>query len=162
MKLEYIIPILLFVPIAILQMTIVPFLTFSFIGPDLIIIMLIYYALLYGQMFGMVLGFILGFLFDLVSGSLLGSHMFVYTLTGFISGYFYNENKISFNLNSFFFLFIVFICSTIGSIANSFFSSPETNINIFYILFDQGLLPGIYTALVALPVVLITPRKRML
>ncbi|MBI9071648.1 MAG: rod shape-determining protein MreD [Melioribacteraceae bacterium] len=162
MRLEYIFPILLFIPIAILQMTIVPFLTFSFIAPDLIMILVIYFALRDGQMFGMVLGFVLGLLFDLFSGSLLGGHMFAYTLTGFIAGYFYNENKTSYNINSFFFLFIVFICASIGSIANSFFSSPETNISIIYVLFDQGLLPGIYTAVVALPVVLINPGKRMI
>lgn len=162
MRLEYIIPFIFFIPVAVIQMTIVPFLTFDFIAPDLVMILIIYYTLKSGQMFGMLIGFFMGFLFDLFSGSLLGSHMFSYTIIGFIAGYFYSENKISLNINSFFFLFIVFICASIGSIANSFFSSPETNISIIYVLFDQGLLPGIYTSVIALPVVVINPRKRLI
>ncbi len=161
-KLRYILPILFFIPIAIIQIVIVPYLSLDFIVPDLIIILLLFFTLQNSQLYGTALGFILGLLFDFVSGSLIGIHMLAYTLSGFIAGYFYNENRIVSNIYSGEFLLIVLLCSTISSIANSFFTYSPENINLFYLIIDQGFLPGIYTALFALPVVFFKPGKRFL
>ena len=161
MILYYLIPFLIFIPLAILQLTIVPLISFERVSPDLILILLVYYTLKNGQIYGTLLGFSFGFLFDLISGGLLGSSMFAKTLSGFIAGYFYNENKIEFNTKSSMFVIIVLVCALINSFVSAILASTEVNINVVFLFFEQGLLPGIYTSLFSLPVLMYNPRKEL-
>ena len=133
MKIDYIIAVLLFFPLLIIQTTIVPLIAINGVVPDLIIILVVFYTLKMGQMHGTVLGFIYGLLFDLITGGLLGSSMLSKTITGFITGYFYNENKKDIYLKSFIFPLIVLLASTIDSFILSFFSTLDlnTSINLF-------------------------------
>ena len=105
MKIDYLVAILLFFPLLIIQTTIVPLIAINGVIPDLIIILLAFYALKMGQLHGTILGFIYGLLFDLITGGLLGSSMLSKTVTGFVIGYFYNENKKDIYLKSFIFFF---------------------------------------------------------
>lgn len=159
MRSNYLLVVLLFFPLAILQLTIIPYLSFRQITPDLIIILLVFFTLQTGQMHGTILGFVFGALFDLFSGGILGSAMFAYTVSGFICGYFYNENKIDQNIRTFTFLAIVFVVDTFESVIYSFFSTSDISTNLVIIFFEHGLLPGIYTAVIALPIVIFQPRK---
>lgn len=159
MRSDYINAIVLFVPLAIIQFTIIPFISFNQIAPDLVLILLVFYTLRLGQLQGVILGALYGLLFDLISGGILGSAMFSKTLAGFITGYFYNENKIDYNLTSFMFLVIVLIIGTVDSVAYSFFSTAEINTNLISLFFEQGLLPGLYSAMLALPMIIFTPKK---
>lgn len=159
MRTDYIYAILIFIPLTVLQLTIIPLISFNQIAPDLILIVLVYYTLKLGQIHGTILGFIMGLLFDLVSGGVLGSAMFAKTLSGFLTGYFYNENKMEFNLNSFMLLLIIFGVGSIDSVIYTFFSTTETNTSLFMLIFVQGLLPGLYSAVVSLPLIIFYPRK---
>lgn len=159
MRSNYLLVVLLFFPLAVLQLTIIPYLSFRQITPDLIIILLVYFTLQTGQLHGTILGFVFGLLFDLISGGILGSAMFAKTASGFICGYFFNENKIDQNIRTFAFLAIVFIVATFDSVIYSFFSTTDISTNLLIIFFDHGLLPGIYTAVVALPIVVFQPRR---
>jgi len=158
---HFIKPILYFIPLAILQFTVIPLISISNIVPNLVFVLIAFYTLRYGQFFGTILGFILGFLFDLISGGLLGAFMFSFTLSAFLVGYFYNENKIEFNTTSFFFLLIVFICGSVNSFVYSAISNTNTNVGFFSLILEEGLLPGIYTALLGLPIVIIYFKKGM-
>ena len=149
MNLRLFIPILLFIPVAVLQLTIIPFLSFDYIVPDLVLILVVYFTLQNGQLYGTLLGFVIGLLMDLVSGGIIGSWMFSKTLSGFLAGYFYNENKVAFNTGSFLLVFVVFLCGTVDSIVHSFFSSTESNTSLIFLIFEQGLLPGIYTGILS-------------
>ncbi|MCB9249278.1 MAG: rod shape-determining protein MreD [Ignavibacteriales bacterium] len=100
--LSFILPILIFFPVALLQFIFVPMIAIDAIAPDIIMILLVYYALKYGQLYGTFLGSIFGLLFDIISGGILGSAMFAKTISGFIAGYFYNENKIETNISTMF------------------------------------------------------------
>ncbi|HEX9739356.1 MAG TPA: rod shape-determining protein MreD, partial [Ignavibacteriaceae bacterium] len=71
MKYQFIFPVFLFIPLLILQTTVIPLFAVYNAVPDLILILLVFYAISYGQIFGTVLGFGFGFLFDLITGSLL-------------------------------------------------------------------------------------------
>ena len=159
MRIQFLISILLFFPLLIIQTTVIPLIAVNGIIPDLILILLVFYSLRYGQMYGTVLGFIYGFLFDIITGSLLGSTMLSKTLTGFIAGYFSNENKRDLYLRSYSFALIVLLCSIIDSVVNSFFSTVELNTNILHLIFQQGLLPGIYTAVVSIIVIVFYPKR---
>ncbi len=148
---KFILPISICIPLVLIQLTIAPLISYRNIGPDLIILPVIYFSIKEGQMFGMVLGFIVGFLFDLISGGMIGSSMFSKTIAGFIAGYFFNENKIDLTLGSVLFMFIVFICSSIDSLIISILSASEDISTVALFVFKRSILPGLYTSAFSLP-----------
>lgn len=161
MKLQYIFSILLFFPVLVLQTTVVPLIAIRGIAPDLIVILLVFYAINNGQIYGTVLGFVYGFLFDLITGSLIGSAMLSKTLSGFIAGYFSNENKKESYLTTYMFSLIVLLCAVVDSVVYSFFSTSDLARNILFLFFEQGMLPGFYTAVVSILVTFFIPKRRM-
>ncbi|HRN25748.1 MAG: rod shape-determining protein MreD [Ignavibacteriaceae bacterium] len=160
-KPQHIISILLFFPLLLVQTTIVPFLAIDTVIPDLILILLVYYAITQGQIYGSILGFIYGFLFDIITGSLIGSTMIAKTMAGFTAGYFSSENKQDQYLISYNFALIVMLSSLIDSTINAFFSSINFTSNIFILFFQYALLPTIYTGAIALMGMIFYPKKRL-
>ncbi|MEO8399279.1 MAG: rod shape-determining protein MreD [Ignavibacteriaceae bacterium] len=160
MRLQYIISIIIFFPLLLIQTTVIPLIAINGIVPDLILILLVFYSLRFGQVYGTILGFVFGFLFDLITGSLLGSTMFSKTLAGFIAGYFYNEKNPDIYKKSVFFSLIVLLCAIIDSVVYSFFTNINFNSNFLTLIFDQGMLPGFYTAVFSLIVIIFYPRSR--
>lgn len=159
MRTLYISAIILFFPLLILQSTVIPFVSIVGIIPDLILILLVYFTLRLGQLHGTILGFIYGFLLDLITGNIFGSAMIAKTTSGFITGYFYNENKLDIYFKSVIFALIVLLSSTIDSFIFSFFSSVELEKSILLRFFEQGMFPGIYTAVISLVLVMFHPRR---
>jgi len=159
MQLKHFLPILIFIPFAVIQLTIIPFVSIGHISPDLIVIIVVYFTLLYGQIYGTLLGFTLGFLFDLLSGGLIGSAMFAKTLAGFSAGYFYNENKIDQNTKSITFVVIIFVCAVIDSLAYSVLAYSGTGMDVLYLMFELSILPGVYTTLVVFPILIFMTKK---
>lgn len=159
MRTDYILAIVLFFPLLVIQTTIVPLIAINGVVPDLIIILLVFYTLKLGQIHGTILGCIYGLLFDLITGGLLGSSMLSKTITGFIAGYFYNENKQELYLKSYIFALIILLCSTIDSFILSFFSTIELNTSIAVLFLEQGFLPGIYTAVFSVIIIIFYPRR---
>lgn len=159
MRSEYIWSIVLFFPLLIVQTTIVPLIAVHGVMPDLIMILLVFYSISCGQIYGTVLGFVYGLLFDLITGSLLGSTMLSKTLAGFIAGYFSNENKRELYFKSYIFLLIVFLCSVVDLVVSSFFSSIDLTTSLVRLLFEQGILPGIYTAVLSIFVIMFYPKR---
>lgn len=159
MRADYFFAILLLIPLTIIQLTLVPFLSYNQIAPDLVLILLVYYTLRMGQLHGTILGFIFGLFFDLVSGGILGSAMFAKTLSGFLTGYFYNENKVELNLHTFMFLFIVLVIGTVDSVIYSFFASAESSASMLTLILVQGLFPAMYSSVLSLPLVIFHSRK---
>lgn len=155
----YVNAILIFLPLAVLQVTIIPFISYRQITPDLILIPLVFYTLRTGQLQGTILGFVYGLLFDIISGGVIGSAMFAKTVSGFITGYFYNENKIEYNITTFVFMYIILLAGSIDSILYSFFSTTEINKSLFILFFEEGLFPGLFTAVLALPIVIFYPKR---
>jgi len=162
MRSEYIWSIVLFFPLLIVQTTVVPFISINGITPDLIIIMLVFFTIRNGQIYGTVLGFTYGFLFDLITGSLLGTTMLSKTIAGFIAGYFSNENKRDIYFKSYFFIFIVLLCSVVDLTINTFLSSIDLNTSIVLLLFEQGVLPAIYTAILSAFIILFYPKRSII
>ncbi|HKI77048.1 MAG TPA: rod shape-determining protein MreD [Ignavibacteriaceae bacterium] len=159
MRAKYYIPILLFFPVLVIQITVIPLIAINGIIPDLIIILLVFYTMRNNQIYGTVLGFIFGFLFDLLTGTLLGSSMLAKTTSGFIAGYFSNENKRENYFKSYNFALIVLLCSVLNSVIISFFSSVDVNTNLVAMIFQLGLLPGFYTSIISLIIIIFYPRR---
>jgi rod shape-determining protein MreD len=160
MRTEFIIPVLIFFPVLVIQTTIIPLVSIAGILPDLILVLLVFYSIRTGHIYGAVLGFIFGFFFDLITGSLLGSAMLSKTLVGFIAGYFSNENKRDLYLHSYPFVLIVLLCSIVDSIVYAFFSDTDIGRNFLLLFFEQGMLPGLYTSIISLIVMIFMPKRR--
>ncbi|MEP0860422.1 MAG: rod shape-determining protein MreD [Ignavibacterium sp.] len=162
MKFNYIISILIFIPVLIIQTTVVPLVSIGEVVPDLILILLVYYSITEGQIYGTVLGFVYGLFFDLVTGSLLGSTMIAKTVAGFVAGYFSSENKVDIYLMFFNFGLIVFLAALVDQIIYSFFSAFDISTNILMIFFQNAFLPAFYTALLSMIIIIFVPKKRII
>ena len=150
MRWDLIIPLLIFFPVLLIQITIVPLISISGVAPDLILIILVYYSISRGQLYGTALGTFYGILVDLITGSLLGSSMLSKTLAGFTAGYFSGETKRELNIYTYNYSLIVFLCAMIDTVVFSFFSAFDLQTNLFSLLFEQSLLPSLYTGVVAI------------
>jgi len=128
--------------------------------PNIIMILLVFYSLKYGQLTGTILGSIYGLTFDVISGGILGSAMFSNTIAGFAAGYFFNENKIEFNIKTMFFILIVFISSSLNSFFYLLLTSSEIKLTTSYLIFESGILPGIYSAAISIPFVIYNKNKK--
>lgn len=161
MRALYIFSIILFFPLLILQSTVVPLISIGGVIPDLILILLVYFTLRLGQMHGTILGFIYGFFLDIITGNIFGSAMIAKTISGFIAGYFYNENKLDIYFKSIVFSLIVLLCATIDAFVFSFFSSVELEASILLRFLQHGMFPGFYTAVISLVLVMFHPRRSL-
>lgn len=153
---------MLFIPLVIIQLTIIPFISLGSIIPNLIVVLLVYFTINNGQVFGTILGSIFGLLFDIVSGGILGSAMFSMTVAGFVAGYFYNENKVDYYSSSLIFLLIIFFSAFIDSFIFLLVSSSEIKLTASDLILEQGVLPAIFTMLISLPLLLFNQRKKKL
>jgi rod shape-determining protein MreD len=159
MLMNYLKPVLFFIPLAIIQLVVIPLISIYNITPNLVLILIVYYTLKDGQIFGTILGFVLGLLLDLFSGGLIGAFMFSFTISAFVAGYFYSENKMDTNLATYFFLLIVFISACVNSFLFARISNSTSNVSLLLLLIEEGLLPGLYTTLFGLPIVVYNSRK---
>jgi rod shape-determining protein MreD len=159
MKLKYFIPLFVFIPVVLIHLTVIPFISIQGIVPNLILIAVVYFSIANGQIFGTVTGASYGLVYDLISGSLVGSNMLSNTVAGFIAGYFSGETKREKYLYTYSFSLVVLISALIDAMIFSFFSVIDFNTNFLQALFNHALLPSIYTSIVSILVVVI-PYKR--
>jgi len=159
MKLKYFIPLFVFIPVVLIQFTIIPFISIQEFVPNLVLIAVVYFSIANGQIFGTVTGASYGLVFDLISGNLVGSNMLSKTVAGFMAGYFSGETRREKYLYTYSFTLVVLICALIDSTIFSFFSVIDFNTNFLQSLFTHALLPSIYTSVVSILVVVI-PYKR--
>lgn len=159
MKIKYFIPLFVFFPVALIQLTVVPLISIEEIVPDLLLIAVVYFSILYGQSFGTITGASYGLLYDLISGNLIGSNMLSKTIAGFVAGYFSSETRRENYLYTYSFTIVVFITGLIDTIIFSFFSVIDFNTNMLVALFNYALLPSIYTSLISILVVIVPYRR---
>jgi rod shape-determining protein MreD len=159
MKIKYIIPLFIFIPVVLIQLTVIPFVSIQEVIPDLLLIAVVYFSILYGQIFGTITGASYGLVYDLISGNLVGSNMLSKTVAAFIAGYFSSETKRDKYLYTYSFTIVVFISALIDSVIFSFFSVIDFNTNFLVALLNHALMPSIYTSIVSILIVII-PYKR--
>lgn len=157
---DYIVIIVLFIFSALLQLYFVPMITIYGVYPDFLVYPIVFFALRKGQIYGTTLGFIYGLFFDLVSGGVLGSAMFSYTLAGFVSGYFYDETRKPSEISPYTHLFIIFVASAISTFFYSALGTNNLN-EIFNSLLLFAVFSGIYTVVISISVILLKPFKVM-
>ncbi|MDX9924729.1 MAG: rod shape-determining protein MreD [Ignavibacteriaceae bacterium] len=134
--------------LVIIQIIAIPFISVENILPFLPILPLVYFTLLNGQIFGTVSGAIIGLIFDIASGGLLGGGVLALSTAGFITGYFYSENKIDINTRSFWFIVYLFIATFIFSFLYASLSANNPSVAFLSLIFFEGLLPAFYTSII--------------
>ena len=72
----------------VLQCTVFPALSFSGIGPNLMIVVTVSYGLMLGEVGGMFTGLFCGLLCDVFFAPIIGEQMLLYAVIGFIFGKF--------------------------------------------------------------------------
>ncbi len=117
--------------LVLLQTTLVRYLAVGTVGPDILVIWLVYLAMREGQATATVAGFFLGLAVDLLSGSdsMIGLAALSKTVAGFTAGFFHNENKILQNLGGFQFPLITAVVSLVHNM-------------LYFIVFLQGTDAG--------------------
>lgn len=161
MNRSYFLAYVLLIPLLAIQIVLVPIVSLENVVPDLLLVLLVFFALRHGQMFGIVFGFIIGLCYDFATGGLLGSMMFAKTITGFVAGFFYNENKTELYLKSYRFALILLLCSAINSVALSLITNFNLQASLLVIILQQGLLPAIYTALIGIIITFFYPGRTL-
>jgi rod shape-determining protein MreD len=159
MKIKYFIPLIVFFPVVLVQLTVIPLISIEEIVPDLLLIAVVYLSIYYGQSYGTLTGASYGLLFDLISGNLVGSNMLSKTVAGFVAGYFSSETRREKYLYTYSFSVVVFISALIDTVIFSFFSLIDFNTNFLAVLFNYALLPSIYTSLLSILVVIVPYRR---
>ncbi len=133
-----------------LQTTIIPFTSIAHIIPDILLIWIVYIAITRGQIPATIFGFAIGLVMDLLSGEFLGLSALTKTIAGFLSGYFYNENKIEMTLGNYQFLIFVAIMSFVHNVIYFVIFTQGSDVGFFTAIFRFGMFSTIYTTSLAL------------
>ncbi len=143
MSKEHINFILLFVFALILQITIVRYIEIFNWRPDLILIVLVFYALRWGPNFGMTAGFMVGLLQDLVSTHFIGLAALSKTIAGFLAG---NLSE-KFAARTEFFLTLL-ISGIVHDLIYFLIYTFSENFSLQYLIFFYTIPNVLYTVLI--------------
>jgi rod shape-determining protein MreD len=129
------------------------------ITPDIILIGIVYLGIKKGKIPGSIGGFTAGLIFDLFSFSFLGLSALSKATSGFISGFFNRENKVDKYTETYIFILIVFISSLFNNILYFSLYFQGTSLNFTAIIIRYIFPSAIYTALLAIPLVIFNKRR---
>ncbi len=128
----------------------IPFISLSGYLPDLLLLYLVYLAVQRGQIEAMISGFIIGILQDIVTIKFFGLAALAKTITGFVAGYFFNENTTEQTLGSYRFVLLVGISSIVHDLVyfTIFFQGSEGSVLLSTLELTLGLT--LYTCVISL------------
>ena len=129
------------------------------ITPDIILIGVVYLGIKKGKIPGSAGGFAAGLIFDLFSFSFLGLSALSKSTSGFISGFFNNENKIDKYSKTYEFIFILFISSLINNFLYFWIYFQGTSLYFSQILLRYIIPSAVYTSLFGIPFIIFNKRR---
>lgn len=136
--------------ISIFQSYFLEFLSIGLFKPNLILILVVWISLFESRLFGILAGFISGLLLDTLTPDVLGSNSMFLSLVGFISGSFFNEEKVFRNLTSSRFLLVTFLSSVIYNLVYYFFYQDFKSFTLSSYFTQNVLISTIYTIVIAI------------
>lgn len=160
MKTGWFYPLLIFFPLLLIQIVVIPLISLDGFVPNLPLIALAFFTLKNGRLFGAVSGFVYGLLIDLIIGSLIGSTMFSFTAAGFTAGLFFNENKIENYLRSYVFILILFLSSLVHEVLIFVILSFGAEGDSFTGIIRQSIYASLYTSLIGSAVIILFPGRK--
>jgi rod shape-determining protein MreD len=132
-----------------LQTTFLPFISLSGYLPDLFILYVVYVALQRGQIEATVSGFIIGLLQDIVTTQFFGLAALSKTITGFVAGYFYNENTAEQTIGSYRYVLLVALCSMVHHFIYFIIFFQGSNGAVFFPTIEHTIGLTFYTSVIA-------------
>lgn len=162
LNIEALKPYLFYIPLLVLQLTVVPIISIEGIAPDLSILLLVLYTLKRGRMWGLVAAAVFGFFYDMVSGNALGATMFSQAVAVFFTGLFYKEQHSERFISNYKFSLILFLGAVINSVIFTFLANYDTGNSVTAIIFRQGILPALYTSLIGGFVSVFYPKRGLM
>jgi len=144
--------ILLTLLILLLQTTLVRFLAVGGLEPDIVLVWIVFYALRRGQIPGTIAGFASGLLLDLLSGAdgMLGLAALSKTVAGFLTGYYFNENKTLQTLGSYRSVLILAGMAFVHNLIYFTIFLQGTDVGVWGTLALYGIPSAAYTAAIGL------------
>jgi rod shape-determining protein MreD len=136
--------------LVVIQTQVMRLLSLEGITPDLLLIWIVFLAIRHGQMTGTLWGFCIGLAFDLITGNFIGLTALTKTLSGFVAGYFYNENKTQLTLSSYRFIVVVLIVSLIHNTVYFVIFTQGSEIGIVRAVLQFGFATALYTSTLTL------------
>jgi len=127
------------------------------ITPDIPLIIIIFIGLNRGRLEATIFGFFAGLLMDILSGTFLGLSTLIYSLVGFISGYFKSDGDKY--LKKYYFALIVFILVLIGNIIYFFIYFQSYSLFFTEVLLKYVFPNSTYTAIISL-IYVVFPKKK--
>lgn len=137
--------ILLLLVVVFLQSTIVPFFAIGMIQPDITLIFIASIAIYSGQIPATIIGFAIGITLDLLLGEFFGLSAFTKTLTGFLVGYIYNENRSEIIFSSYQYIVIVGVTALVHNIIYFAIYTQGTSTTFLNAMIDAGFFSALYT-----------------
>ena len=128
------------------------------ITPDIVIIAVVYIGIKKGKIEGAIAGFLAGLVIDYLSGSFIGLLALSYSIAGFISGFFKDENDKY--LTKYFFLLVVFVCSLIVYFLYFTIYFQGASINFSEIIIKYVFTTSAYTTIISIVYALFLKKKK--
>ena len=138
--------------LVLLQTTLVRYMAVEMVGPDIVLIWVVYLALREGQATAITSGFFLGLAVDLLSGSdsLIGLAALSKTVAGFTAGFFFNENKLLQILGGFQFPLITLVVALVHNLLYFLVFLQGTDVGWLGAVTLYGVPAALYTAALTL------------
>jgi rod shape-determining protein MreD len=140
---------LVVIGLLLLQTTFLPFIALGGYLPDLFILYLVYIALRRGQMEATVSGFIIGLLQDMITTQFFGLAALSKTISGFVAGYFYNENTAEQTLGSYRYVLLVALCSIVHNLMYFIVFFQGSNNPVFFSTLERTLGITLFTCVIS-------------
>ncbi|MFH0992031.1 MAG: rod shape-determining protein MreD [bacterium] len=145
----------------VLQTTFIPYISIAGILPDLLLIWLMYLALKRGQIEATVAGFFVGLLQDILVTHFFGLAALSKTVSGFIAGYFFNENKMEQTLSTYRFVALTGMVSLLHNLLYLSIFLQGTAESFLQSLIILSVGTALYTATVSILPVFTFARKSL-
>ena len=129
------------------------------ITPDLVLIGVVYLGIRKGKIPGSIGGFLTGLIFDLLSFSFIGLSALSKATSGFVSGFFNNENKIDRYSQTYVFTLIVFLSSLFNNFLYFSLYFQGTSLSMLLIIIRYVIPTAVYTAILSIILPLVARRR---
>ena len=149
--------------VIVVQTTLVRYLAIGGLTPDLALLWIVYVAVRRGQIPATTIGFSAGLVLDLLSGAdgMLGLAALAKTISGFIAGYFYSENKTMQTLSSYRFILTLLFVATVHNLVYFIIFLQGSDVNWWGAVLFYGIPSAVYTAAVGLIPMFVFARRSL-
>ncbi len=142
----------------ILQQTFIRYIEIYNFAPDIVLIGLFITALKLGQIPATIFGFATGLLTDLFVGEVIGISALAKTISAFIAGYFFDEEKIKTIMRTPKFIMITLACAFIHNVIYLFAYIRSVDLDILKLFLVYGVGATMYTFLISVVTVLLVAK----